>query len=176
MLDGHERAAITVGRIAREKNVEFLIKALEPMRGIRLIVVGDGPLLKRLRRRYKSAAVCFTGMRQGVDLARLYASADVFVSASTSETYGQVYNEAMASGLPVVAVSNDVTREVLTEDPPGVLTRHEVKDFQSGLARVISSHEQMRTFALGLARSRKWSDAAHRLFQLYPARAATNSA
>ncbi len=87
-----------VGRVAVEKNVEAFLKLDLP--GSKL-VVGGGPQLAEFRRRYPEAH--FTGPREGEDLARHYAAADVFVFPSRTDTFGLVLLEALASGLPVAA-------------------------------------------------------------------------
>lgn len=96
---------IHVGRIAPEKNLDTLIAAFEAMRQAnpraRMVWVGNGPVLERLRRRHPHHI--FTGSRLGEDLARHYASADIFLFPSLTETFGNVIAEAMASGLAVVA-------------------------------------------------------------------------
>ena len=97
--------AIHVGRLAPEKNLGLVFAAYEAMRqrysNMRLVIVGDGPERARLQAKYPSAT--FTGVRTGQDLAAHYASADVFLFPSTTETFGNVTLEAMASGLAVVA-------------------------------------------------------------------------
>ncbi len=87
-----------VGRMAREKNLEAFLDLELPGRKV---MVGDGPHLGVLRQRYPEAL--FTGPKSGDDLARHYASADVFVFPSRSDTFGLVLIEAMACGLPVAA-------------------------------------------------------------------------
>ena len=87
-----------VGRVAVEKNIEAFLRLDLPGRKV---VVGSGPLLETLRARYPD--VTFTGRRTGEDLAQCYASADVFVFPSLTDTFGIVLLEAMASGLPIAA-------------------------------------------------------------------------
>jgi glycosyltransferase involved in cell wall biosynthesis len=89
---------INVGRVAVEKNIEAFLDLDLP--GSK-VVVGDGPQRAALEKRYPE--VTFTGARFGEDLARAYASADVFVFPSRTDTFGNVLLEAMASGLPVAA-------------------------------------------------------------------------
>jgi glycosyltransferase involved in cell wall biosynthesis len=107
-----------VGRVAREKGIDELLDAMQLLHALpdappcRLLVVGDGPHLAACRAR-EVPRVTFTGRASGETLARLYASADLFVFPSTTDTFGNVTLEAMASGLPVVAAECAVTRELL---------------------------------------------------------------
>ncbi|MGV3512351.1 MAG: glycosyltransferase family 4 protein [Novosphingobium sp.] len=89
---------LNVGRVAVEKNLEAFLQADVP--GTK-VVVGDGPALARLREQFPDAV--FLGSRHGVDLARAYAAADVFVFPSRTDTFGLVMIEALACGLPVAA-------------------------------------------------------------------------
>ncbi|MGE9268824.1 MAG: glycosyltransferase, partial [Verrucomicrobiales bacterium] len=90
-----------VGRVAPEKNLNLAMRAFAKMRkknpGTRCVVVGDGPLREKLAREHPE--VIFAGMRTGEDLARHYASADVLLFPSETETFGNVLLEGMASGL-----------------------------------------------------------------------------
>jgi glycosyltransferase involved in cell wall biosynthesis len=86
------------GRVSKEKNIEAFLDCRLPGQKI---VVGDGPHLKTLQRRYPDAL--YTGVKTGEELARCYASADVFVFPSKTDTFGLVLLEALATGLPVAA-------------------------------------------------------------------------
>jgi glycosyltransferase involved in cell wall biosynthesis len=96
---------LTVGRLALEKNLGVALDAFGTVRervpDVRLVMVGDGPQHNALRRRCPDAF--FVGTQHGEALAAHYASADVFLFPSLTETFGNVVVEAMASGLPVVA-------------------------------------------------------------------------
>lgn len=97
-LDVPRPVHLCVARLSAEKNLEAFLDLDLP--GSK-IMVGDGPLLDSFRQRYPQ--VQFPGIQEGEALARLYASADVFVFPSRSDTFGLVILEAMASGLPVAA-------------------------------------------------------------------------
>lgn len=101
----HDRVVLCVGRLAPEKNLDTLLEAYAAMRAVdgrlRLVLVGDGPLRDALRARCPDAV--FAGLRSGDDLAAHYASGDLFLFPSLTETFGNVTPEAMASGLPVLA-------------------------------------------------------------------------
>jgi len=89
-----------VGRLATEKRVDLLAPVSE-LPGVRLVIVGSGPAEARLRRLMPRAV--FLGQHSGDQLARIFASLDVFVHSGCHETFGQTIQEAAASGLPVVA-------------------------------------------------------------------------
>lgn len=122
-VGGDGIAVISVGRLAPEKNLPVVIRAWRGMRetcpSIRLVLVGDGPERSRLQREFPDAI--FAGMRTGDDLAAHYASADVFLFPSTTETYGNVTIEAMASGLAVVAFDYAAARQHIRHAVNGLL-------------------------------------------------------
>ncbi len=94
-----------VGRVAGEKNLDLFFRGAEHLAGtgvaMKVVVVGDGPELPRLRKAHPSAVFC--GAKRGEDLARHVASGDLFFFPSQTETFGNVITEAMASGLAVVS-------------------------------------------------------------------------
>lgn len=107
---------LCVGRVAVEKNLEAFLDLDLP--GTKMIV-GDGPALSALARKYPQAV--FLGARQGEELAQAYAAADVFVFPSKTDTFGLVLLEALASGLPVAAFPVTGPRDVIGAAPVGVL-------------------------------------------------------
>src|SRR5262249_26950955 len=105
-----------VGRVSHEKNVEDFLKLDVP--GTKL-VVGDGPAREELERRYP--AVRFLGFRKGKELGEVYASADLFVFPSRTDTFGLVIVEALASGLPVAAYPVTGPKDILSSDRLGAM-------------------------------------------------------
>jgi glycosyltransferase involved in cell wall biosynthesis len=109
---------LCVGRLAQEKNIELVCHAFEAIRAsgvdARLVLVGDGPLRASLQRQCSDARLA--GVRRGDDLAAHYASADLFLFPSLTETFGNVVPEAMASGLPVVAFDCASAAQLVTPD------------------------------------------------------------
>jgi glycosyltransferase involved in cell wall biosynthesis len=112
---------LCVGRIAPEKNLALLHEAWQAVRArgidVKLVMVGDGPSRAELERQW--AGVHFAGLRRGEDLARHYASADLFVFPSLTETYGNVVPEAMASGLALVAFDCAAAAELVQHGANG---------------------------------------------------------
>lgn len=111
----HELLVLYVGRLAPEKNVALLFEALRrlPAHGtsaLKLVITGDGPSESALRAAAPEGTH-FTGRLDGESLSRMYASADLFVCPSTTETFGNVVLEAMASGVPVLAPDQGATTE-----------------------------------------------------------------
>ncbi|PRW61558.1 sulfoquinovosyl transferase SQD2-like [Chlorella sorokiniana] len=114
---GHPEAPIllSVGRLGNEKNLKFLRDILERVPGARLAFVGDGPAREELKQYFAGTPTVFMGMMHGEELSAAYASADVFVMPSETETLGFVVLEAMASGVPVVAVRAGGIPDILTK-------------------------------------------------------------
>ncbi len=129
--------AIYVGRLAAEKGLGLLAALAEPDTGVHLVMVGDGPARSELAARFPAPAVTFTGLLHGADLADAYRSADVFVFPSTTETLGLVMIEALASGLPVIAVDSPASREILANCPAGRLFPAELADRLPELIREV---------------------------------------
>lgn len=114
---GSGRVFLYTGRVATEKNIEAFLQLSLP--GTK-VVVGDGPQLAELKERFPDTT--FTGALVGQDLAESYASADVFVFPSVTETFGIVMLEAMASGVPVAALPVGGPNDVVTQGVSGILS------------------------------------------------------
>lgn len=128
-----------VGRVAVEKNIEAFLKLDLP--GTK-VVVGDGPQLKELKQKYPK--VRFEGFKQGEDLAEYYASSDVFVFPSRTDTFGLVLLEALASGTPVAAYPVMGPQDIIGSKGPGFLS----EDLQEAALKALEcSRKQARTFA-----------------------------
>jgi glycosyltransferase involved in cell wall biosynthesis len=112
------RTVLFVSRISVEKNVDMLIGFGKAVPGARLVIVGDGPDKERLEREIPEAE--FKGFMTGEALFEEFASADVFIFPSITETYGNVVQEAMASGLPVVLDSRGPSSELVRNGIDGL--------------------------------------------------------
>ncbi|MFA7278479.1 MAG: glycosyltransferase family 1 protein [Sterolibacterium sp.] len=112
-----------VGRLAAEKNLDLVLQAVAAIHKARakarMVFVGEGPQLKALVRQYPQ--YCFAGLRRGADLAEHYASADLFLFPSLTETFGNVTAEALASGLAVVAYNCAGAADLIENGRNGLL-------------------------------------------------------
>jgi phosphatidylinositol alpha 1,6-mannosyltransferase len=161
-----------VGRLAPEKHVERLA-VLDRMPGVQVVVVGDGVDRAKLERTLPSAV--FTGALYGPELAQAYASMDVFVHTGEHETFCQAVQEAMASGLPVVAPDQGGPRDLVTPMQTGLLLG--VAEFEAQLpASVGHLLAERRRYAVAARRSvlhRTWPAICEELLGHYRAVART---
>ncbi|MFD1505318.1 glycosyltransferase family 1 protein [Georgenia yuyongxinii] len=132
-----------VGRLAPEKRVERLVR-LASLPGARLVAVGDGPSRPGLERALAGTEARLLGRLDGPELARAYAALDVFVHTGTTETFGQTLQEAMASGLPVVAPAAGGPIDVVAEGVTGYLYAPEDDDALERAVRVLGADPEMR--------------------------------
>ncbi|KAL3696180.1 hypothetical protein R1sor_010256 [Riccia sorocarpa] len=141
---------VHVGRLGAEKNLDFLRKVLEKLPEAHLAVVGDGPYRGELEKMLEGMKVTFTGMLQGEELSQAYASADVFITPSESETLGFVVLEAMASGTPVVcARAGGIIDIVNKEGETGYLyTPGDLDDCVGKIKSLLASPELRRKIGL----------------------------
>lgn len=157
-----------VGRLAAEKQVEDLA-VLNDLHGIRLVVIGDGPERERLARRLPGAH--FTGELSGTGLSRALASLDIVVHPGPYETFCQVAQEAMASGLPVVAVGAGGLLDLVDSSrtgwlyPPG-----DLRTLRAQVADLVGDEWKRRamgTAAHDKVRARTWPVVCDRLLGHY---------
>jgi glycosyltransferase involved in cell wall biosynthesis len=149
-----------VGRLAAEKNLDTLVGAYKEVRqrapSAKLVLVGDGPQRKALQKQLPEAT--FAGVRSGRDLARHFASGDLFLFPSLTETYGNVTLEAMASGLAVVAFNYAAAANAIAHGENGVLVSYgdsmkfvrEAGEVAANLARARTMGQGAREAASGL--------------------------
>lgn len=167
--DGRLPVVGYVGRLAPEKQVERLI-ALDGL-GMRLVIVGDGVSAPELRRRLPDAV--FTGMLHGRDLADAYAALDVFVHTGAEETFGQTIQEAMASGLPVVAPASGGPLDLVDEGGTGLLFDphdEDDTDLRECVAKLLgdaSLRRRMGAAGLDVVRGRTWPAMVDKLIGYY---------
>ncbi|MBL4618657.1 MAG: glycosyltransferase family 1 protein [Marinicaulis sp.] len=123
-----------VGRIVLEKGIDVFVEAIGRAKGVKALVVGEGP--ERARFADKLPAGHFTGYQQGEDLARAYASADVFFNPSITETFGNVTLEAMASGTPALCAKAAGSLSLVEHEMTGLLAEPTSAGFASALERL----------------------------------------
>jgi glycosyltransferase involved in cell wall biosynthesis len=116
-----------VGRVSREKNLPILVNAFKSLcktgEKVHLTVVGDGPYADEMKILLKNYPVTFTGYLSGEPLCRVYASADLFVFPSTTDTFGNVVLEAQASGLPVIVSDLGGPCENMLDQQTGMIVK-----------------------------------------------------
>jgi glycosyltransferase involved in cell wall biosynthesis len=157
------------GRLTHEKGIDLLAHAFEAARRrdprLHLVLAGGGPEEERLRERLGSDAT-FLGWLAGEQLARAYASADAFLFASQTDTFGQVILEAQASGLPVVAVDQGGPASLIVPGETGMLAPPDAEGLAEALLAVLDVpllRERIRRGALSAVRERSWEAALDRL-------------
>jgi len=154
-----------VGRISKEKDLDVLAQAYRQLRDeglpIQLYLVGDGPYLQALHEAMPEAI--FTGYLRGKELAAAYASADVFVFPSTTDTFGNVVIEAQASGVPVIVSDTGGPKELVEANVNGVVTKsHDVEDLVRAIRDLVNDkrkRDQMSRQARQAVIDRSWPGA-----------------
>jgi glycosyltransferase involved in cell wall biosynthesis len=146
-VNGSEVRLLYVGRISKEKDLDVLANAYKKIREngapVKLYLVGLGPYSDALAAAVPDAV--FLGFLKGEALAKAYASADVFVFPSTTDTFGNVVLEAQASGLPVIVSDLGGPKELVEDGTTGIVTKaHDVEDFARAIDR-LASDRNLRT-------------------------------
>ncbi len=164
-----EIKVLYAGRLTREKGVDLLAESfLRAQRAdprLHLLLAGGGPEEGELRERLGERAT-FLGWLGGEDLARAYASADVFLFASSTDTYGQVILEAAASGLPVVAVAEGGPAALVENRHTGLLCRPDPDHLAGALLQLASSpllRSHLGASGAVAARGRTWERSMEQL-------------
>lgn len=138
-----------VGRMVKEKNLDFLFDVLAEVRktvaDVVLLFVGGGPELEPLKAKARALPyswnICFTGYRSRSELAYFYKLADVFVFPSLTDTQGLVTIEAMLSGTPVVAIGEMGTVDVMQGDNGGFMVKNDLQDFSTRVVQLLTDKE-----------------------------------
>ncbi len=173
-LDAEDRVNVLyVGRQTKEKGADLLADAFLTARirdtRLHLVLAGGGPEEDRLRERLGPHAT-FLGWQHGEDLAVTYASADAFLFASQTDTFGQVLLEAQASGLPLVAVDEGGPRSIVEHGVSGLLATADRHALADALIDVVSSpllRERLAAAGLAAVADRTWERALERLGEGY---------
>ncbi len=147
-IEKDDKVILYVGRLAKEKNLEEVLEGIsefmENHKDAKIVIVGNGPdkddLEKCAEKLTCRDRVLFLGEQPWDEIAKFYHLGDVFISASTSETQGLTYIEAMASGLPVVAKKDRCLEDIL-EDGYNGFTFETQKEMREGLEKVLYQNE-----------------------------------
>ena len=146
-LEPDDLAVCYVGRLAAEKNLDLVIRTFAAIRAMdaraRLILVGDGPMREVLSQTFRDGL--FAGVRTGIDLATHYASADMFLFPSLTETFGNVTLEAMASGLSVLAYDYAAAAQHIRSGANGVTVAAGDEDAFVSQALHVAGSRSLRT-------------------------------
>lgn len=162
-----------VGRLVLEKGLGIFADTIDLLqsRGLKVkaLVVGDGPERERFAERLPDAV--FTGYLSGEDLARAYASSDIFFNASITETFGNVTLEAMACGLPLVCANATGSRSLVSDGRNGYLAANLTPEaFADAIEKIIADPARQQNMAresLEASKSYSWDAVLGRLFEQY---------
>jgi phosphatidylinositol alpha 1,6-mannosyltransferase len=157
-----------VGRLAHEKEVS-LLASVQDLPGARLVVVGDGPQRRQLERQLPKAR--FLGFQSGTELAATFASLDIFVHTGSHETFCQAAQEALASGVPVVAPAAGGLVDLVEHRRTGLSftagSRADLADCVSELVADVGLRNRMSIEARRSVEGRSWDHIGDELVQHY---------
>lgn len=170
-----------LGRVAHEKNIGFLIKAVDQVRNeipdVIFVIAGEGPARESLELEVKKRGlgenVSFIGyLDRATELNNCYGAADIFIFSSRTETQGLVLLEAMAQGLPVVSTAELGTRDVLREGAGVWIAREDIADFSGKVVKLLKNAQARKALGdAGRDYAHEWSAArqAQRMLSFYHA-------
>lgn len=167
--DPNSLLCIYVGRLANEKRVDLLVEVARTP-GIALTIIGDGARREELEAIFAGTNASFMGYLYGEDLANAYASADAFTFTGPCETFGQVVQEALASGLPAIVINQGGVVDLVQDGTTGYLCADDPEAFASGARNLRDDHEllqRMSQNARRFAESRPWSAIMQQLEDYY---------
>jgi glycosyltransferase involved in cell wall biosynthesis len=161
-----ETILISVGRLAAEKNWETLLRAFAKVSqthpNIRLVLIGDGPDRDTLEALASELGIAehlaFTGALHFEEIPSYLKAADLFCFASVTETQGLVTMEAMAAGLPVVAVDGSGTRDIVEQNKQGFLVENDADALANGIEQLLSEPQKMKRFSTQALKKAKTFD------------------
>jgi glycosyltransferase involved in cell wall biosynthesis len=150
-----ETVLISVGRLAPEKNWDTLLRAFAKVYpehpNLRLVLIGDGPARQTLEALAAELGIAehvtFTGALPFEEVPCYLKAADAFAFASVTETQGLVTIEAMAAGLPIVAVDGSGTRDIVEHGKQGFLVANDVDALAKGIKKLLSDPDRMKRFS-----------------------------
>jgi glycosyltransferase involved in cell wall biosynthesis len=171
LTEGHSESPllIYVGRLSAEKDVERLKPMLEALPGTRLALIGDGPHRKALEEHFAGLPVHMAGFLRGEELAAAFASGDIFVMPSRTETLGLVVLEAMSAGLPVVGARAGGVPEMIVDGVTGALFDTEAQAVEA-IRSMLDCPDKRRSMGLAArnhATEHSWKAATVRLLEHY---------
>lgn len=165
----HALLCIYVGRIDYEKHLDLLVEVAKT-EGVALTFIGDGASLPETAKLFAGTGTYFIGRLSGEDLSAAYASADVFVFPSPTETFGQVVQEAMASGLPTVVINQGGVADLVEDGKTGYLCPDDPQAFVSAVCKLRDNpklREQMAENARRHAENYPWEKIMQQLESYY---------
>jgi len=161
LSDGNPDAPLMlyVGRLSHEKRLDWLHAPISQFQGARLALVGSGPAEEHLKEKFKNTNTKFMGYMSGKELAQAYASADLFVFPSDTETLGFVAMEAMASGVPAIGARAGGIPDAINDGNTGLLfTPGDLEDLNEKVKTLLFNKELRDHYAKNArAEMEKWS-------------------
>ena len=170
---------IYVGRISKEKNLDVLTRAFNKLAflqpGLQLIVVGDGPYRHEMTKALEHTNAIFTGYLDGDDLVKAYASSDLFIFPSSTDTFGNVVLEAQASGIPVIVTDSGGPQENLIDGETGIIVpAHNDQAIIDAVLKICGSRSRMAKMkknARNYMENRSFEAAFNKSWELYQSEA-----